>query len=193
MECAQPGLVNAPADNQSPHPGARPCTAATACTLPPPPCSPPPASAVRLRAQTTAPRLLILGGGWGGLAAARELRRLLPAAEITLVDRSPQFFSRPLSNRWLVGQAATPLLQRDLAASAQAHGYRFVAAEVHAVDRLSRPRRGAAPAPCTTTGCWPRPGSPRTFRRGSGPTATLPSIAGSSIRAALPAPTACCG
>lgn len=35
---------------------------------------------------------VILGGGFGGLTAARELRRLLPASErIVLVDRNPEF------------------------------------------------------------------------------------------------------
>jgi sulfide:quinone oxidoreductase len=37
-------------------------------------------------------KVLILGGGFGGLAAAHELRALLPDAEITLLDRNDRFY-----------------------------------------------------------------------------------------------------
>jgi sulfide:quinone oxidoreductase len=36
--------------------------------------------------------VLVLGGGFGGLAAAKELRSLLPDAEVTLVDRAGSFY-----------------------------------------------------------------------------------------------------
>ena len=53
-------------------------------------------------------RVVIVGGGWGGLAAARHLRQLAPALEVTLVDRQPAFLSFALSNRWLVEPGAAP-------------------------------------------------------------------------------------
>jgi NADH dehydrogenase FAD-containing subunit len=49
--------------------------------------------------------VVIVGGGWGGLAAARRLRRLAPELEVTLVERDAGFRSLPLSNAWLVGLA----------------------------------------------------------------------------------------
>jgi sulfide:quinone oxidoreductase len=36
--------------------------------------------------------ITVLGGGFGGLAGAHELRRLLPDADITVVDRGDRFF-----------------------------------------------------------------------------------------------------
>ena len=91
-----------------------------------------------VHATPAAPRLLVLGGGWGGLAAAKTLRALLPDADITLIDRQTRFVSLPLSNRWLVDQVDEAALVRDRAATARAAGYRFVAAEVLAVDRAAR-------------------------------------------------------
>ena len=49
-----------------------------------------------------APRVVVCGGGWGGLTTAANLRQLAPQAEVVLLDRNPVFFSSPLSNMWLV-------------------------------------------------------------------------------------------
>lgn len=84
-------------------------------------------------------RALIVGGGWGGLAAAAQLRRLAPAIDITLVDRQPAFVSFADSNRWLVDHAGAAAPQvRDYAAVAAARGYRFVQAEALAIDHAGQ-------------------------------------------------------
>ena len=36
------------------------------------------------------PRIVICGGGWGGLSAARYLREWIPQADVILVDRKPE-------------------------------------------------------------------------------------------------------
>ncbi|AXS80426.1 FAD-dependent oxidoreductase [Dechloromonas sp. HYN0024] len=83
-------------------------------------------------------RVVIIGGGWGGLSAASHLRRLAPELDVVLVDRQPAFTSFALSNRWLVDPAAGNLVRHDYARLAQTWGYRFVQASVEAIDRAQR-------------------------------------------------------
>ncbi len=83
-------------------------------------------------------RVVIVGGGWGGLAAARHLRQLASELEVTLVDRQPAFMSFALSNRWLVEPGAAPWARHDYARLAREFGYRFVQAEVEGVDLARR-------------------------------------------------------
>ena len=52
----------------------------------------------------SAQRVLIVGGGWGGLTAAYRLRQAAPDLEVTLVEREAAFRSLPLSNAWVVGR-----------------------------------------------------------------------------------------
>lgn len=81
------------------------------------------------------PRVVVIGGGWGGLAAARALAG---ACEVTLVERQARFVALPLSNRWLAGRADNRRLQYDYAPAAAAFGYRIMQAEVLAIDRPAR-------------------------------------------------------
>ncbi len=83
-------------------------------------------------------RVVVVGAGWGGLAAARQLRELAPQLDVLLIDRQPGFWSQPLSNRWLVGLAKDEWLQHDPRRAARRFGYRFVAAEVNGIDRQKR-------------------------------------------------------
>jgi NADPH-dependent 2,4-dienoyl-CoA reductase/sulfur reductase-like enzyme len=83
-------------------------------------------------------RVVVVGGGWGGLSAARHLRALAPELEVVLLERNPSFFSMPLSNKWLAGLVDERLLTHDYRAAAQAHGYAFLQAEVSAIDRDRR-------------------------------------------------------
>ncbi|MCB1886288.1 MAG: NAD(P)/FAD-dependent oxidoreductase [Rhodocyclaceae bacterium] len=83
-------------------------------------------------------RVVVLGAGWGGLAAARALRRQLPDAEVVVVDRAARFFSLPQSTAWLVGRDDHGPPEHDLAAAARRGGYRFVQSEVTSVDRRRR-------------------------------------------------------
>ena len=89
-------------------------------------------------ARASAPRVVIVGGGWGGLAAARQLRLLAPSLDVLLIERQGEFRSLPLSNRWLVGLADAQGLVRDYREVASRHGYRFMQDEVLAIDRERR-------------------------------------------------------
>lgn len=51
----------------------------------------------RAFAQTRA-KLLIIGGGFGGATAARQLKLLLPQADVCLVEKNPVFTACPFSN-----------------------------------------------------------------------------------------------
>ncbi|MDP3511635.1 MAG: FAD-dependent oxidoreductase [Sulfuritalea sp.] len=83
-------------------------------------------------------RVLIGGGGWGGLTAARRLRQLAPQLDVVLIERQAVFRSLPLSNKWLVDRTPDALSQQDYARVAGAHGYRVIRAEVTAIDRELR-------------------------------------------------------
>ncbi len=47
-------------------------------------------------------RVVVIGGGYGGLTAARYLKRLNPAIEVVLIERNEKFISCPISNWVLV-------------------------------------------------------------------------------------------
>jgi NADPH-dependent 2,4-dienoyl-CoA reductase/sulfur reductase-like enzyme len=83
-------------------------------------------------------RAVVVGGGWGGLAAARHLRQLAPDLEVVLVERQAEFRSLPLSNQFLAGRIDAGFLRHDYARAAEAYGYRYLRAEVQGLDRQRR-------------------------------------------------------
>lgn len=85
-----------------------------------------------------AQRVVIIGGGWGGLSAAHRLRQAASELEVLLIERDATFRSLPLSNKWLVGRTPAVPVRQDYAAIARAQGYRLLPAEVIAIDRERR-------------------------------------------------------
>lgn len=83
-------------------------------------------------------RVVVCGGGWGGLTTARHLREKLPGTEVILLERQPVFFSCPLSNKWLIDAVETDLITHDYLSVAARHGYRFLQCDILAVDRERR-------------------------------------------------------
>ena len=47
--------------------------------------------------------IVVLGGGWGGLSAAKTLRLMNKNCKITLIEKKKKFVSCPMSN-WVIGQ-----------------------------------------------------------------------------------------
>ncbi len=83
-------------------------------------------------------RVLILGGGFGGLAAAHTLRqRLSPDDEIILVDRRTHFMVGFRKTWALVGESPLEAGQRPLAALA-ARGIQVLHAPLTALDPAAR-------------------------------------------------------
>lgn len=81
------------------------------------------------------PRVVICGGGWGGVTAAKYLRQLAPQLEVVMLERNPVFFSCPMSNKWLVDVVDTQFLTHDYLAVSETHGYRFVQTEILEIER----------------------------------------------------------
>jgi NADPH-dependent 2,4-dienoyl-CoA reductase/sulfur reductase-like enzyme len=88
-----------------------------------------------LLARGQAPRVVVCGGGWGGLAVAKTLRRLAPQAEVVMLERNPAFFSCPMSNKWLVDVVDTQFLMHDYLRVSERHGYRHLQCEILSIDR----------------------------------------------------------
>jgi len=83
-------------------------------------------------------RVVIAGGGWGGMTAARHLREQAPDLEVILLERNPVFWSCPLSNKWLIDVVDTNFLVKSYMAPAKRHGYTFVQTEISEIDRAKK-------------------------------------------------------
>src|SRR3990172_7966077 len=84
-------------------------------------------------------RVLVLGGGLGGLMAASHLRRLIPPQHDVLVIEKKETFSLCMANLWLMtGERAAPGEgERELAELGK-KGIEWVRGEAEAVDPTSR-------------------------------------------------------
>lgn len=83
-------------------------------------------------------RVLVLGGGFGGVAAAHALRQHLPAEdEVVLVERRPYFLLGLRKNWVLAGRGTLEEGRRPLSALAR-FGIRVVAGTITAIDPASR-------------------------------------------------------
>ena len=81
------------------------------------------------------PRIVICGGGWGGMTAARYLREYIPNADVVLLERNPTFWSGPMSNKWLIDIVDTDFVQHDMLGPANKYGYTLINTTVNAVER----------------------------------------------------------
>jgi sulfide dehydrogenase [flavocytochrome c] flavoprotein subunit len=51
----------------------------------------------------SAGKVVILGAGWGGLSAAKTIKKISPEVEVIIIDSNKEFVSCPMSN-WVIGQ-----------------------------------------------------------------------------------------
>lgn len=92
------------------------------------------------------PRIVICGGGWGGLSAARHLQEKLPEADVILLEKNPTFWSGPISNKWLIDVVNTDFVNRDMMETANKYGYTLINVEVTGFERdkkIVRTAKGA--------------------------------------------------
>jgi sulfide:quinone oxidoreductase len=86
----------------------------------------------------TARRAVVLGGGIGGVVAARELRRRLPSDHrVVLVDRDPVHVFQPSLLWQMVGERHASQFTRPLA-RLERKGIEFLHAEAEAIDLEAR-------------------------------------------------------
>ena len=83
-------------------------------------------------------RVVVLGGGWGGLTAARHLRDTAPDLDVVLLEKNPIFWSCPLSNKWLIDVVDTQFLVHSYTSAAKRWGYTYVQTEVIDIDRSKK-------------------------------------------------------
>jgi sulfide dehydrogenase [flavocytochrome c] flavoprotein subunit len=92
------------------------------------------APGVRSPASAAGGRAVVVGGGFGGATAAKYIRMWAPDIQVTLVERSREFISCPLSNRVLAGQIELVDLTRGYGALSSKYSIDVVYDEVVGID-----------------------------------------------------------
>jgi len=85
--------------------------------------------------KTKNPRIVVVGGGWAGLALAKDVKQRVPHADVTLVERRDHFVSCPMSNEWLVDLVNLEFLTHSYLDAANNHNYTYLHAEVIDIDK----------------------------------------------------------
>jgi NADH dehydrogenase len=84
------------------------------------------------------PRVVVVGGGFGGLSAALGLARSSADLDLVLVDRNNYHLFTPLLYQVAVGVVDSKSITYPLRAIAHRNGFRFLLADVEAVDTEAR-------------------------------------------------------
>jgi NADH dehydrogenase FAD-containing subunit len=87
------------------------------------------------------PRVVVLGGGFGGATVAKYIRLWGPNIQVTLVERDDKFLCCPMSNRVLAGTMSMHDLERDYDALRARHGIRVIHDAVTDIDVAQRELR----------------------------------------------------
>lgn len=82
-------------------------------------------------------RIVIVGGGFGGATCARQLRRLMPGADLTLIEPRTHFFTGPSTNAALASVCAEGDIVRGLSALEDL-GVRWVREAAVGLDPVAR-------------------------------------------------------
>jgi sulfide dehydrogenase [flavocytochrome c] flavoprotein chain len=88
------------------------------------------------RAQGAA-RVVVIGAGYSGATCAKYIRRWAPDIDVTLVERTSEFISCPLSNLVLGGSRTLSSLTLSYE-SLRKHGVKLVLGEAAAIDAAAR-------------------------------------------------------
>jgi NADH dehydrogenase FAD-containing subunit len=80
-------------------------------------------------------RVVVCGGGWGGVTAAKHLKLNDPTLDVVLLERNPVFFSCPMSNKWLINVVDSNFLTFSYLDVAVKYDYRYIQTEVVAFER----------------------------------------------------------
>lgn len=83
------------------------------------------------------PRVVVVGGGYGGATAAKYVKMWAPDIDVVLVDRDAHFISCPISNLVLAGNSSIADITMSRQAL-QARGVRLVQDEAVAIDPAKR-------------------------------------------------------
>ena len=82
-------------------------------------------------------RVVIVGGGFGGAATARYLRKFDSNVEIVLVEQNKEYYTCPFSNAVIAGMEKMDFIKHDLSTLAKKHNIKVVYAKVAKVDGAS--------------------------------------------------------
>ena len=90
--------------------------------------------------KTSGKSVVIIGGGWGGLTMAKELKKQDKTIDVTIIEKKDIFMSCPISSLYLGGLESVTLsrLTHDFYEPAVTHGYNFHKGEVTAIDRKAK-------------------------------------------------------
>ena len=90
-----------------------------------------------IRAKSSGKRVVIIGGGFGGLTIAKQLRKKDSSIEVIVLEKRAIFMSCPYSNTYLGGlkDVNLEMLTKDFYAPANTYGYEFIQTEVTSINR----------------------------------------------------------
>jgi sulfide dehydrogenase [flavocytochrome c] flavoprotein subunit len=80
------------------------------------------------------PRVVVIGGGFGGATAAKYVRKMDPNIEVTLVEREGRYATCPFSNTVLAGIHDMDFITHGYAALSERHGVNVVHADATGID-----------------------------------------------------------
>lgn len=85
-------------------------------------------------------QVVIIGGGFGGLTVAKELKKIDPNFDVAIIEKNDSFMSCPFSNCNLGGIAGVSLstLTHDYSQAIEANGYGMLTASVTGIDRANK-------------------------------------------------------